>query len=49
METRIQEIPVTEIRAGNNDRKNFERVALMELADSIRESGLRPADHGPTD
>lgn len=40
METRIQEIPVTEIRAGNNDRKNFERVSLLELADSIRESGL---------
>jgi ParB/RepB/Spo0J family partition protein len=36
----ISMIPVALIRAGNNDRKHFDPVALAELADSIRASGL---------
>jgi ParB/RepB/Spo0J family partition protein len=36
----INEIHLAQIRVGDNDRKNFNAVALQELADSISEHGL---------
>jgi len=36
----IKNIPVTEIKPGNNDRKSFDQTALTELAQSISEHGL---------
>jgi ParB/RepB/Spo0J family partition protein len=38
--SRIQNIPLNKIQAGNNDRKHFDPVALEELAASIKEHGL---------
>lgn len=48
----VQQVAVSLIRAGNNDRKHFDENALRELADSIAEHGLlqpvtlRPMDGG---
>jgi ParB/RepB/Spo0J family partition protein len=36
----ISEIHLAQIRPGDNDRKNFNAVALQELADSIADNGL---------
>ena len=38
--TEITQVPITEIKPGNNDRKSFDRAALAELAQSIDEHGL---------
>jgi len=40
MSQAIRNIPVEQIRAGNNDRRTFAKRPLQELADSIRENGL---------
>ena len=37
----ITMIPTRMIRAGNNDRKQFDQAALSDLANSIRENGLK--------
>jgi ParB/RepB/Spo0J family partition protein len=48
--TTLTDLPLSEIRPGNNDRKVFDPKELRELADSIVENGLampirvRPAD-----
>jgi ParB/RepB/Spo0J family partition protein len=36
----IQDLQISQIVAGNNDRTRFDQAALLELADSIREHGL---------
>ena len=36
----IKDIPIAEIKPGNNDRKSFDQAALAELAQSIGEHGL---------
>jgi ParB/RepB/Spo0J family partition protein len=36
----VERIPIDCIIPGNNDRKKFDRAALVELADSILENGL---------
>lgn len=52
MPTAIQNVPVTQIKAWDNDRKTFDRAKLQELADSIAAQGLaqpitvRPAKDG---
>lgn len=38
--SKVHAIPVSQIQAGNNDRKVFDPVALQELANSIQQHGL---------
>lgn len=38
--SKISQVPTDEIKAGNNDRKNFNQAELIELAQSINEHGL---------
>lgn len=40
MTIEIRDLPVNQIRAGSNDRKDFDQVELQDLADSIANYGL---------
>jgi ParB family chromosome partitioning protein len=40
MTDQVTQVSVSKIRPGDNDRKQFERVALEELAESIQDHGL---------
>lgn len=46
---KISQVPTSKIKAGNNDRKNFDQAKLAELAQSISEHGLaQPITIRPT-